>query len=108
MGPAVIGGLALNYFQQQQAARDRRKQARASILQQSAASLKAPTYNVQAARVNDQNQTAMRNMGNQAASGALMGYLQGLERPERQELDPLAQDYQNNPMAYPPAGGMGR
>ena len=93
---AMAGQAALDYMRQNEQNRQNKRQARASIYQQSASALGAPTYNVQAARVNDQNNRAMQNtMGN--AATRLASYLGGLSGGAQAATDPLAQDYQNNP-----------
>lgn len=76
MAPAVMAGMAaMNYVEKQKAADEQRRQQQASILQQSASALGAPTYNVQAARANRAHGMAKSKAMGDMASGALASYL---------------------------------
>ena len=102
MLPAFLGMAALDYMKQQTANREKKKQAQAGILQSSAASMGAPTYNVQAARTLRDSRHANRELAGEAASNALSSYLGGMgggAGDTAGQPDALAQDYQNNPAA---------
>ena len=86
----------MDYMNQQKANRERKRQARASIYQQAAGSLRAPTYNVQAARVNHANAQANQNFAGDAAM-RLGSYFANMGGGGEKQPDWLAQDYQNNP-----------
>lgn len=99
MVPALMAGqMALDYMENARAKRERKKQAAAGILQSNAASLKAPTYGVQAAQAQHQNRLGDQNLARQSA-GRLAGYLSSLGSggAAGAPVDPLAQDYENNP-----------
>lgn len=102
----VILPMVMQYMQQQQAQREQRKQAAAGMLQRNAASLGAPTYNVEAAQLLGQQQGQRRTQAADVLGQIMQRYGgtgggAGGAQPQPSATD---QDYLNNPYT----GGRGR
>jgi hypothetical protein len=117
MVPLVAAMGVADFLDKRKAAEAQRKAAAADILQSNASKLGAPTYNVQAAKFKDRGRPGALGFaaglmtGEADASPSNTGKMlqmlaEGGGGRTKEELDPLAQDYRNNP-EVPTYGGGG-